>query len=196
MRHVRGRLVGFVAQEPSAALDPTLTVGRQLAEPLRWHQNASRRGARQEAAALLERVGIGADRLDDYPFQFSGGEAQRIAVAIALACRPAVLIADEPTTALDAVAQAQLLDLLIDLRNDFGTAILLITHDLGVVAGVADRVAVMHGGRIVETAETAALFADPQQRSTRMLLDSRLNHRNRDGATQLTHAESVGVDRP
>jgi peptide/nickel transport system permease protein len=172
---VRGRLVGFVAQEPASALDPTQSVGRQLAEPLRWHLDRSRRQARHEAGDLLERVGIGADRLDDYPFQLSGGEAQRIAIAMALACRPAVLIADEPTTALDAVTQAQLLDLLVDLRDDFGTAILLITHDLGVVAGVADRVAVMHQGRIIEIRETASLFADPRQPYTKELLDSALH---------------------
>jgi peptide/nickel transport system ATP-binding protein/peptide/nickel transport system permease protein len=172
LRHVRGRRIGFVAQEPATALNPAYPVGHQIAEPLRWHLDHSRASAAAEAAALLERVGIEPGRAVDYPHQFSGGEAQRIAVAMAMACRPAVLIADEPTSALDNVAQSQLLDLLLDWRATDDVAILLISHDLGVVASVADRVAVMHSGRIVETQETAALFSEPQDPYTRRLLDS------------------------
>jgi peptide/nickel transport system permease protein len=172
LRHVRGRLIGFVAQEPASALNPAYTVGHQLAEPLRWHLDHSRSRAAMEAAALLERVGIEPARATDYPHQFSGGEAQRIAVAMAMACRPSVLIADEPTSALDNVAQSQLLDLLLEWRATDGVSILLISHDLGVVASVADRVAVMRSGRIVEIQETAALFGQPQDPYTRRLLDS------------------------
>jgi peptide/nickel transport system permease protein len=170
LRHVRGRRIGYVAQEPAAALNPAYTVGHQFAEPLRWHLGRSRRQARAEAGEWLERVGIAPERVGGYPHEFSGGELQRIALAMALACGPAVLVADEPTTALDAVVQAQVLDLLLDLRDRSGTAILLISHDLGVVAGVADRVAVMRAGRIVEIQETVALFDRPQDPYTQQLL--------------------------
>jgi len=170
LRHVRGRRIGYVAQEPAAALNPAYTVGHQFAEPLRWHLGRSRRQARTEAGEWLERVGIAPERVGGYPHEFSGGELQRIALAMALACGPAVLVADEPTTALDAVVQAQVLDLVLDLRDESGTAILLISHDLGVVAGVADRVAVMRAGRIVEIQETVALFDRPQDPYTQQLL--------------------------
>ena len=170
LRHVRGRRIGYVAQEPAAALNPAYTVGHQFAEPLRWHLGRSRRQARAEAGEWLERVGIAPERVGGYPHEFSGGELQRIALAMALACGPAVLVADEPTTALDAVVQAQVLDLVLDLRDESGTAILLISHDLGVVAGVADRVAVMRAGRIVEIQETVALFHRPQDPYTQQLL--------------------------
>jgi len=170
LRHVRGRRIGYVAQEPAAALNPAYTVGHQFAEPLRWHLGRSRRQARAEAGEWLERVGIAPERVGGYPHEFSGGELQRIALAMALACGPAVLVADEPTTALDAVVQAQVLDLVLDLRDESGTAILLISHDLGVVAGVADRVAVMRAGRVVEIQETVALFHRPQDPYTQQLL--------------------------
>jgi peptide/nickel transport system permease protein len=170
LRHVRGRRIGYVAQEPAAALNPAYTVAHQIAEPLRWHLGRSRGQARAEAGEWLERVGIAPERVGGYPHEFSGGELQRIAVAMALACGPAVLVADEPTTALDAVVQAQVLDLLLDLRDQSGTAILLISHDLGVVAGVADRVAVMRAGRIVEIQETVTLFDRPQDPYTQQLL--------------------------
>jgi peptide/nickel transport system permease protein len=170
LRHVRGRHVGYVAQDPAAALNPCHTVGHQIAEPLRWHLGRARRQAKLEAAEWLERVGLAPTRARDYPHAFSGGELQRIALAMALACDPALLIADEPTTALDAVVQAQVLDLLLDLRDQSSTAMLLVSHDLAVVAGAADRVAVMRAGRIVEIQETIALFDRPQDPYTQQLL--------------------------
>ena len=161
LRRVRGGKVGFIFQDPMAALNPVLSVGYQLAEPLRTHLGMSRRAARRRAAALLDGVGIPAaeSRLRDFPHQFSGGMRQRVMIAMALACDPAVLIADEPTTALDATIQAQILDLLQRLRSERGMAIVWVTHDLGVVAGLADRVMVMYGGQVVEQAPVAALYA-------------------------------------
>ena len=172
LRRVRGGKVGFIFQDPMAALNPVLSVGYQLAEPLRTHLGMSRRAARRRAAALLDGVGIPAaeSRLRDFPHQFSGGMRQRVMIAMALACHPAVLIADEPTTALDATIQAQILDLLQRLRRERGMAIVWVTHDLGVVAGLADRVLVMYGGQVVEQAPVAALYAGPQHPYTRSLL--------------------------
>ncbi len=171
-RHVRGRRIGYVAQDPATAMNPTLTVGRQIAEPLRWHLGRSRRAARAEAAEWMSRVGIRPERYDEYPHQFSGGELQRLARAMALAPGPSVLVADEPTTALDTVAQARVLDLLLELREWLQLSVLLISHDLAVVAGVADRVAVMRSGRIVEQQPVEELFTRPTARYTRTLLDA------------------------
>ena len=172
LRHVRGAKVGFIFQDPMASLNPVLSVGYQLTEPLRTHLRLSRRTARRRAAALLEGVGIPAaeSRLGDFPHQFSGGMRQRVMIAMALACDPKVLIADEPTTALDATIQAQILDLLQRLRRERGMAIIWITHDLGVVAGLADRVMVMYGGQAVERADVRSLYASPQHPYTRSLL--------------------------
>ena len=172
LRHVRGAKVGFIFQDPMASLNPVLSVGYQLAEPLRTHLGLGRRAARRRAAALLEGVGIPAaeSRLSDFPHQFSGGMRQRVMIAMALACDPKVLIADEPTTALDATIQAQILDLLQRLRRERGMAIIWITHDLGVVAGLADRVMVMYGGQAVERADVRSLYARPQHPYTRSLL--------------------------
>ena len=172
LRHVRGAKVGFIFQDPMASLNPVLSVGYQLMEPLRTHLGLSRRAARRRAAALLEGVGIPAaeSRLGDFPHQFSGGMRQRVMIAMALACDPKVLIADEPTTALDATIQAQILDLLQRLRRERGMAIVWITHDLGVVAGLADRVMVMYGGQAVELADVRSLYARPQHPYTRSLL--------------------------
>ena len=174
LRSVRGAEIGFVFQDPMTSLNPVFTVGFQLMEPLRRHFQLSRRQARDRARELLELVGIpdAPRRLDDYPHQFSGGMRQRVMIAIALACDPKILVADEPTTALDVTIQAQILELVRDLRNKLGMAIIWITHDLGVIAGIADRVIVMYGGQIVEHAPVRELFANPQHPYTRALLET------------------------
>ncbi|RVV96936.1 ABC transporter ATP-binding protein [Mesobaculum littorinae] len=172
MRAIRGKRIGFVFQDPMTSLNPVFTVGYQLCEPLRRHMGLSKAAARKRAAELLDLVGIpdAARRLSDYPHQFSGGMRQRVMIAMALACDPEVLIADEPTTALDVTIQAQILELVKDLRQKLGMAIIWITHDLGVIAGIADRVLVMYGGQIVEHAPVRELFANPQHPYTRALL--------------------------
>ena len=172
LRRVRGKDVSMVFQDPMTCLDPTMPVGRQVMEPLRHHTRVSRRAARAAAAELLARVGIAPDRMRQYPHQFSGGQRQRIALAIALVNRPDVVLADEPTTALDVSVQAQILDLLAELRRTTGTAMVLVTHDLGVVASVADHVAVMYAGRIVELGTTREVFYHPQHPYTWGLLGS------------------------
>jgi peptide/nickel transport system ATP-binding protein len=174
MRAVRGGEVGFVFQDPMTSLNPVLSVGFQIAEPLRKHLGLSKRAARARAAELLALVGIprAGDRLDDYPHQFSGGMRQRVMIAIALACDPKVLIADEPTTALDVTIQAQILELLRELVRDTGAALVMITHDLGVVAGLCETVNVLYGGRIVERAQRHRLFATPRHPYTNGLLGS------------------------
>ncbi len=171
---VRGAEVGMVFQEPSAALNPVMTIGDQIAEPLVIHGRAGRREARAKAVRLLEAVRMpdAAARARDYPHQLSGGQRQRVVIAAALACRPALIIADEPTTALDARVQAEVLDLLRELQAQYGLALLLVTHDLGVVARMADRVAVMYAGRIVEQGSVRRLFASPAHPYTRGLLAS------------------------
>jgi peptide/nickel transport system ATP-binding protein/oligopeptide transport system ATP-binding protein len=182
LRDVRGRRVGFVFQDPMTSLNPVFTVGMQIMEPLRRHLGMDKAAARARAAELLALVGIpDADRrLGDYPHQFSGGMRQRVMIAIALACDPEVLIADEPTTALDVTIQAQILELVKELRRKLGMAIIWITHDLGVVAGIADRVMVMYGGQVVEHAPVRALFTDPRHPYTRALLQTIPSH----GATR------------
>jgi ABC-type dipeptide/oligopeptide/nickel transport system ATPase component/ABC-type dipeptide/oligopeptide/nickel transport system permease subunit len=172
---LRGARIGVVFQDPMASLSPLHTVGQQITESLRVHRGLSRRAALAAAADLLARVGVPdpVTRLGDYPHQFSGGMAQRAMIAAALACSPDLLIADEPTTALDATVQKQVLELLRDLQEEYGMAILFITHDLGVVAEICDRVAVMQSGRIVETGETGSILADPQHDYTRSLLAAR-----------------------
>ncbi|MEL6233282.1 MAG: ABC transporter ATP-binding protein [Pseudomonadota bacterium] len=174
LRAVRGGSVGFVFQDPMTSLNPVLTVGYQLTEPLRVHMGLSKKAALARAAELLALVGIPqpAARLDDFPHQFSGGMRQRVMIAIALACDPKLLIADEPTTALDVTIQAQILDLVKKLREEIGMAIIWVTHDLGVVAGIADRVMVMYGGQIVEMAPVDQLFTDPRHPYTRALLQT------------------------
>jgi peptide/nickel transport system ATP-binding protein/oligopeptide transport system ATP-binding protein len=172
LRAVRGAKVGFVFQDPMTSLNPVFTVGDQITEPLRRHLKLSRTAAEARAVELLELVGIpdARSRLASYPHQFSGGMRQRVMIAIALACDPDVLIADEPTTALDVTIQAQILELVKDLRRKLGMAIVWITHDLGVIAGIADRVMVMYGGQVVEHAPVHDLFARPQHPYTRALL--------------------------
>ena len=169
---LRGRDVGFVFQDPMTSLNPVFTVGRQITERLRKHMGLGKAAARARAADLLRLVGIpdAERRLGDYPHQFSGGMRQRVMIAIALACDPKLLIADEPTTALDVTIQAQIIELVRDLRAKLDMGIVWITHDLGVVAGIADRVIVMYAGQIVEHAPVAELFANPQHPYTRALL--------------------------
>lgn len=172
LRAIRGARIGFIFQDPMTSLNPVFTVGFQLMEPLRKHMGLNKSKARLRARELLELVGIpdAKQRLKDYPHQFSGGMRQRVMIAIALACNPQVLIADEPTTALDVTIQAQILELVKELRHKLGMAIVWITHDLGVIAGIADRVIVMYGGQIVEHAPVQELFGNPQHPYTRALL--------------------------
>jgi peptide/nickel transport system ATP-binding protein len=174
MRKIRGAEIGFIFQEPMTALNPVFTIGDQIAEALLVHGRASRREARGAAIDLLKAVKISDPerRLRDYPHQLSGGMRQRVLIAIALACRPLLLIADEPTTALDVTIQAEILDLLEEMKETFHLALLLITHDLGVVAGHADRVAVMYAGRIVEEGPMREIFHSPKHPYTQGLLAS------------------------
>ncbi|MDM4719284.1 ABC transporter ATP-binding protein [Micromonospora sp. WMMA1363] len=174
-RRIRGRHVGFVFQDPMTSLNPVLTVGRQIGEAGEEHLGLTRRAARARAIELLELVGIPspADRVDAYPHQLSGGMRQRVVIAMALACEPDLLIADEPTTALDVTTQAQIVELVADLQRRLGTAVVWITHDLGVVAGTADTVAVMYAGRIVERGPVDAVFAAPTHPYTTALLAAR-----------------------
>ena len=173
-RKIRGGTISLIFQEPGAALNPVLTVGSQIAETARVHRGLSRRDSMDEAVRMLQEVRIPdpARRAREYPHQLSGGMKQRAMIAMALVCHPSILIADEPTTALDVTIQAQILDLLASLRDRFGLSILLITHDLGVVAEIADRVAVMYAGRIVEEAGVLDLVRDPRHPYTRGLLAS------------------------
>ena len=174
MRDIRGRDIAMVFQDPMTSLNPVVTIGKQVAEVLERHRGMARERARVEAAGLLEQVGIPDPqrRLTDYPHQLSGGMRQRALIAMALACRPRLLIADEPTTALDVTIQAQILELLKQLVAEAGTALIMITHDLGVVAGLCDRVHVMYSGRIVEAADRHPLFAAPRHPYTGGLLAS------------------------
>lgn len=174
LRRVRGGQIGFIFQDPMTSLNPVFTIGYQIMEPLRRHLGMTKEQARKRAAELLDLVGIpdASRRLKDFPHQFSGGMRQRVMIAIALACDPKVLIADEPTTALDVTIQAQILELVRDLRQKLGMAIVWITHDLGVIAGIADRVMVMYGGQVAELAPVRELFARPRHPYTQALLQT------------------------
>jgi len=174
IRHVRGAQIGMVFQDPMTSLNPVLTIGKQLEEPLMLHIGMTKNQARERAAELLSMVGIpnAKDRLNDYPHQYSGGMRQRVMIAMALSCSPQILIADEPTTALDVTIQAQIMDLVKRLRDELGMAIIWITHDLGVVAGLAQRVLVMYGGYIIEESPVKELFAHPEHPYTIGLLGS------------------------
>jgi oligopeptide/dipeptide ABC transporter ATP-binding protein len=173
MQRIRGPGIAMVFQEPMTSLNPVFTIGEQVMETLRAHERLSQKALFDRSLEMLEKVGIpsAARRMSDYPHQLSGGQRQRVMLAIALACRPRLLIADEPTTALDVTIQAQILDLMMDLRDEFGMAIIVITHNMGVVAETADRVLVMYAGRIVEEAPVAQLFDNPLHPYTRGLLE-------------------------
>lgn len=174
MRHIRGNRIAMVFQEPMTSLNPVLTIGRQLTETLELHQNMNKHEARTRAADLLQTVGIpdAARRLSDYPHQFSGGMRQRVMIAMALSCNPRLIIADEPTTALDVTIQAQILELMQSLAEEFGTAMVIITHNLGVVARYAHRVVVMYAGKIVETGTAHDIYLNPKHPYTMALLNS------------------------
>jgi oligopeptide transport system ATP-binding protein len=174
IRHVRGAQIGMIFQDPMTSLNPVLTIGKQLEEPLMLHIGMTKHQARERAAELLSMVGIpnAKERLNDYPHQYSGGMRQRVMIAMALSCSPQILIADEPTTALDVTIQAQIMDLVKRLREELGMAIIWITHDLGVVAGLAQRVLVMYGGYIIEESPVKELYANPEHPYTIGLLGS------------------------
>jgi oligopeptide transport system ATP-binding protein len=195
MRQVRGNRIAMIFQDPMTSLNPVLTIGYQISEALMLHMGMNKEAARQRAAELLELVGIpnAAERLDDYPHQFSGGMRQRVMIAMGLSCNPQLLIADEPTTALDVTIQAQITDLVKRLRDDIGMAIIWITHDLGVVAGLADRVLVMYAGFIVEEAPVKELYADPRHPYTIGLLGS-LPRLDETRAHRLTSIEGLPPD--
>ena len=174
LREIRGNQIAFIFQEPMSSLNPVLTIGTQVAEPIWLHHKKSWSEAFEQAGELLQRVAIpdAVKRLEDYPHQFSGGMRQRVMIAMALACQPKLIIADEPTTALDVTVQAQILSLLKNLTKEANSSLILITHDLGVVARYADKVAVMYGGRVVETAYATELYKNPQHPYTEGLMAS------------------------
>ena len=174
MREIRGSGIAMIFQDPMTSLNPVYRIGWQIAEQIHAHEQISKRAARARAVELLTAVGIphAAERVDNYPHQFSGGMRQRVMIAMAISCNPDILIADEPTTALDVTIQAQILSLIRKLKNDFGTAVVLITHDMGVVADLADKIAVMYAGRIVEQADRRDVFYDAQHPYTWGLLGS------------------------
>jgi oligopeptide/dipeptide ABC transporter ATP-binding protein len=180
-RQVRGREISMIFQEPLTSLDPAFTIGKQLTETVRAHARVSGQQAEAEAVGMLERVGIASARrrLSAYPHEFSGGMRQRVMIAMALVLRPKLLLADEPVTALDVTTQAQILDLIASLQREMEMAVILVSHDLGVVLDLADRVAVMYAGQVVEVADSAAIYAEPRHPYTRGLLASKLSLANK-----------------
>jgi oligopeptide transport system ATP-binding protein len=200
IRQVRGNKIAMIFQDPMTSLNPVLTIGRQIGEALELHLGMKKEDARKRSAELLEMVGIpqAADRLDDYPHQFSGGMRQRAMIAMALACNPMLLIADEPTTALDVTIQAQITDLVKRLRDEIGMAVIWITHDLGVVAGLADRMMVMYAGFVVEEAPVKNVYGDPRHPYTLGLLGSlpRLDEIREDKLTSIEGLPPDLIDLP
>ncbi|MBL8117247.1 MAG: ABC transporter ATP-binding protein [Anaerolineae bacterium] len=196
MRAVRGAEIAMVFQDPMTSLNPVLTIGTQITEALKLHLGMSDKEANERAASLLTMVGIpdAAKRLNNYPHQFSGGMRQRAMIAMALSCNPKLLIADEPTTALDVTIQAQILDLVRRLRDEIGMAMIWITHDLGIVAGLADTVQVMYGGRIVERGPSKDVFKDTRHPYTLGLLKSLPRHDKRSSGEKLTQIEGSPPD--
>jgi oligopeptide transport system ATP-binding protein len=196
MRAVRGAEIAMVFQDPMTSLNPVLTIGTQITEALKLHLGMSDKEANERAASLLTMVGIpdAAKRLNNYPHQFSGGMRQRALIAMALSCTPKLLIADEPTTALDVTIQAQILDLVRRLRDEIGMAMIWITHDLGIVAGLADTVQVMYGGRIVERGSSTEVFKDTRHPYTLGLLKSLPRHDKRSAGERLTQIEGSPPD--
>jgi oligopeptide transport system ATP-binding protein len=188
-RALRGNRISMIFQDPMTSLNPFLRISLQLTEVLEYHKRLSRRAARTRAIEMLNLVGIpdAESRIDDYPHQFSGGMRQRVMIAMALLCEPELLIADEPTTALDVTIQAQILELIKKIRSELGTAVILITHDLGVVAGVCDRTVVLYAGKVLERGPTRELFRDPRQPYTRGLLGSvpRLDEKHKEKLTPI-----------
>ena len=195
MRTIRGNRIAMIFQEPMTSLNPVFTIGDQIGEMFRLHQGLSKNESIAKAAEMLAKVQIPSpeNRVHDYPHQLSGGMRQRAMIAMALSCDPEILIADEPTTALDVTVQAQILDLMLKLQEDFDTAIMMITHDLGVIAEIASRVVVMYAGRVVEEADTLPLFEDPQHPYTRGLLKSipKLGGRTTSERTRLSEIEGM-----
>ncbi len=200
IRHIRGAQISMIFQDPMTSLNPVLKIGKQLTEPMLLHLRITKDQANERAAELLEMVGISdaASRLGDYPHQFSGGMRQRVMIAMALACNPKVLIADEPTTALDVTIQAQFIDLVKRLQENFGMAIIWITHDLGVIAGLAQRMMVMYGGFFIEEAEVKELYANPRHPYTVGLLGSlpRLDGKHSDRLVSIDGLPPVLYEQP
>jgi peptide/nickel transport system ATP-binding protein/oligopeptide transport system ATP-binding protein len=198
VRNIRGNRISMIFQEPMTSLNPVYTIGNQISEMFRLHQKSGKRESLLQSIEMLKKVQIPAPekRIQEYPHQLSGGMRQRAMIAMALACNPEILIADEPTTALDVTVQAQILDLMLQLRQDFDTAIMMITHDLGVIAEIAERVLVMYAGKVVEEAETATLFADPKHPYTQGLLQSipKLGSRGKTGRHRLSEIKGIVPD--
>jgi oligopeptide/dipeptide ABC transporter ATP-binding protein len=195
MRRIRGKRISMIFQEPMTSLNPVYTIGNQLSEMFVLHEGSTAKESLARSVEMLRKVQIPApeNRIHDYPHQLSGGMRQRAMIAMALACNPEILIADEPTTALDVTVQAQILDLMMQLRKDFDTAIMMITHDLGVIAEIADRIVVMYAGKVVEEARTIPLFEEPKHPYTQGLLRSipRLGDRSQGGRSRLSEIRGI-----
>ena len=172
MQEIRGNKISMIFQDPMTSLNPVMTVGEQIAEVLALHQNLKKEELKEKTAQMLETVGIKRERVNDYPHQFSGGMKQRVVIAMALACNPMLIIADEPTTALDVTIQAQVLELMIELQNKYNTSMIMITHDLGIVAEICDHVAIMYAGSVIEYGTVEKLYTDPKHPYTKGLFAS------------------------